>query len=590
VTVANTKRADRPLVDVVVDSDRAAELNRRAVDWPNWYLSRRQLCDLELLACGGFTPLETFLNLHDYESVCATMRLADGTLWPVPVTLDIPADVLVEAERAGTLALREPEGAMLAALEIHEAWRPDLRAEAAAVFGTIDDTHPGVEHLLHRTHDWYVSGDLQVLRLPEHPDLSGLRQTPAEVRAEFARRGWVRVVAFQTRNPMHRAHQQLTVRAARQASANLLIHPVVGIGKPGDVDVRTRVSCYRAILPTYPENSTHLSLLPLAMRMAGPREALWHAIIRRNYGATHFIVGRDHAGPGLDSTGQPFYHPYDAQRLLATHADEVGIDIVPFRRMMYVAERDEYRPEDEVPVGSHVLSISGTELRERLDQGAELPSWFTPPEVAAELQRRYPPRADRGFTIFLTGLSGSGKSTVAARLRTRLLEHTGRAVSLLDGDIVRRHLSPDLDFSREDRDRNVHRIGFVAAEVTKHRGIAICAPIAPFDRARREVRRMVEDGGGFLLVYLATPLDVCEVRDHKGLYAKARAGVIPQFTGVSDPYEVPTDADVVIDTRSETVESATQAIIDRLIELGYLNSPDQYRLLRKASVTASREE
>jgi sulfate adenylyltransferase len=575
VTVAGAKRAAAPLIDLLVDGDRAADLNRRALSWPNWYLSRRQLCDLELLACGGFTPLETFLGEQDYESVCASMRLADGTLWPVPVTLDVPEVVLAAAQKSGALALREPEGTMVAALEIDEAWRPDLRGEAGAVFGTTDEAHPGVEYLLHRTHPWYVSGDLQVLRLPEHPDLSGLRHTPAEVRAEFARRGWDRVVAFQTRNPMHRAHQQLTLRAARQAAANLLIHPVVGIGKPGDVDVRTRVRCYRAILPTYPENSTMLSLLPLAMRMAGPREALWHAIIRRNYGATHFIVGRDHAGPGADSAGQPFYDPYDAQRLLVAHADEVGIEIVPFRRMMYVPEQDEYRPDDEVPVGSQVLSISGTELRRRLDQGDELPSWFTPPEVAAELRRSYPPRAERGFTVFLTGLSGSGKSTVAARLRTRLLEHAGRPVSLLDGDIVRRHLSPDLGFSREDRDRNVLRIGFVAAEVTRHRGIAICAPIAPFDRTRREVRRMVEDGGGFVLVYLATPLEVCEVRDRKGLYAKARAGVIPQFTGVSDSYEVPADADVVIDTRSETVESASQAIIDRLIGLGYLSAADQ---------------
>jgi sulfate adenylyltransferase len=560
-------------VDLLVDDDRAAELSAHAIEWPSWCLSRRQLCDLELLACGGFTPLETFLDRADYESVCETMRLADQTtLWPIPVTLDLPGDVLAAAQRAGYLALRDSEGVMLAALRIHDAWRPDVQAEAAAVFGRCDEAHPGVEHLLHRTHRWYVTGDLEVLRLPDHSNFDGLRRTPEQVRAEFARRGWNRVVAFQTRNPMHRAHQQLTLRAAQQADANLLIHPVVGIGKPGDVDVRTRVRCYRALLPTYPQDQAFLSLLPLAMRMGGPREALWHAIIRRNYGATHFIVGRDHAGPGVDSVGRPFYRPYEAQELVAAHSDEIGITMMPFRRMVYLADLEEYQAEDEIPVGARPISISGTELRERLEHGCDLPSWFTPPEVAAELRRHYPPRVERGFTVFFTGLSGAGKSTIAAMLCARLREHTGRHVSLLDGDMVRRVLSAGLGYSREDRDQNVLRIGFVAAEITKHRGIAVCAPIAPFDRTRLEVRRLVQDAGGFVLVYVATPLDVCERRDRKGLYAKARAGVLTQFTGVSDPYEVPRDADVVLDTHQHTVESATQEIIDRLVDLGYLDA------------------
>jgi sulfate adenylyltransferase len=558
------------LVDLRVGTERAAELSTRAVRWPSWQLTRRQLCDLELLACGAFTPLTTFLGRADYESVCARMRLTDGTLWPIPVTLDIPEDVLAAADRAGTLALRDPEGVMLAALDIREAWRPDLRAEAATVLGSMDDAHPGVEHLLRRTQAWYVSGELEVLRLPERPGLDGLRHTPDELRAELDRRGWHRVVAFQTRNPMHRAHQQLTLRAARQADANLLIHPVAGIGKPGDVDLQTRVRCYRAILPTYPDGSALLSVLPLAMRMGGPREAMWHAIIRRNYGATHFIVGRDHAGPGHDSTGRPFYDPYAGQRLLATHADEIGIEILPFRRMLYLADRGEYCPEDEVPAGSRPLTISGTELRRSLDQGVDLPSWFTPPEVAAELRRRYPPRTQRGFTVFFTGLSGAGKSTIAAALHARLLERTPRHITILDGDVVRQHLSSELGYSRLDRDANVRRIGFVAAEITKHRGIAICAPIAPFDGIRRDVRRMVEEGGGFVLVYVATPLSVCESRDRKGLYAKARAGLVQQFTGVSDRYEAPRDADVVIDTQACGVEAAAQAIIDRLVALGYL--------------------
>lgn len=557
-------------VDLRVGTGRAAELTARAVRWPSWHLTRRQLCDLELLACGAFTPLTTFLGQDDYDSVCAGMRLTDGSLWPIPVTLDIPDDVLAAAERTGALALCDPEGVMLAALEIREAWRPDVRAEAAAVFGSTDEAHPGVEHLLRRTHPWYVSGELEVLRLPNHPGLDGLRRTPAELRAEFARRGWQRIVAFQTRNPMHRAHQQLTLRAAQQARANILIHPVVGIGKPGDVNAQTRVRCYRAILPTYPAGTAMLSVLPLAMRMGGPREALWHAIIRRNYGATHFIVGRDHAGPGHDSAGRPFYGPYESQRLVAAHAEEIGIEVVPFRRMLYLADSREYRAEDELPAGACALSISGTELRQRLDRGAELPSWFTPPEVAAELRRSYPPRTERGFTVFFTGLSGAGKSTIATALWANLIEQTDRHVTLLDGDLVRQHLSSELGYSRQDRNVNVRRIGFVAAEITKHRGIAICAPIAPFDATRREVRRMVEEGGGFLLVHVATPLSVCERRDRKGLYAKARVGVLPHFTGVSDPYESPEDADVVIDTRTQTVESAVRAITDRLVALGYL--------------------
>jgi sulfate adenylyltransferase len=559
-----------PLVDLRVSDVRAAELKALAVGWQSWTLTRRQLCDLELLTCGGFAPLETFLGHEDYLSVCNAMRLVDGTLWPIPVTLDVPADVLAATNPEGALALRDPEGVLLAALWITDAWSADRRAEAALVFSTTDEAHPGVAHLLHRTNRWYVTGTLEVLSMPEHRDLRGLRLTPVQARAEFARRGWQRVVAFQTRNPMHRAHQQLTLRAARDADANLLLHPVVGVGKPGDIDALTRVRCYQAILPSYPPGTALLSLLPLAMRMGGPREALWHAIIRRNYGATHFIVGRDHAGPGVDARGRSFYAPYDAQQLLDEHSAELGLHIMPFRQMVYLPERDEYSPEDELPPGAKVRSISGTEQRQLLTYGAELPSWFTPPAVAAELRRSYPPRGERGFTVFFTGLSGAGKSTIADTLCATLRETVGRHVTLLDGDVVRQHLSSDLGFSRKERDRNVLRIGYVAAEITAHRGIAVCAPIAPYDGARREARSMVESSGGFVLVYVATPLDVCEGRDRKGLYARVRAGLIPQFTGISDPYEVPTDADVVIDTRTQSVDEATQAIIEQLQQLGYL--------------------
>jgi sulfate adenylyltransferase len=387
------------LVDLLVGAERAAGLSWRADAWPGWRLTLRQRCDLELLACGGFSPLRSFLGQDDYASVCETMRLADGTLWPIPVTLDVPEELAARAGPGRTLALRDTDGTLLAVLHVTEAFRPDRAAEAGAVLETTDPAHPGAEYLLRHAHPWYVTGELEVLRLPAHPDFRQFRHTPAQVRAEFARRGWHRVVAFQTRNPLHRAHQELTLRAAREADAHLLIHPVVGITKPGDIDHRTRVRCYQAILPHYPEGRVLLSLLPLAMRMGGPREALWHAIIRMNYGATHFIVGRDHAGPGLNSAGRPFYDPYAAQDLLRLHSQELGLQVMMFRRLVYVPERGAYLPEDEAPADSCVLSISGTELRQRLAEGRDLPAWFTPPEIAGELRRSYPPPGERSTTI-----------------------------------------------------------------------------------------------------------------------------------------------------------------------------------------------
>jgi sulfate adenylyltransferase len=478
--------------------------------------------------------------------------------------------VLREVARTDLLGLRDPEGELLAVLHVQAVWRPNRKAEAQAVLGTTDESHPGVYQLLHRTHSWYVSGALQVLKLPEHRDFVDLRRTPAQLRAHFERSGWDRVVAFQTRNPMHRAHQQLTLRAAESASAKLLIHPVVGIGRPGDIDAVTRIRCYRALLPEYPRGSAMLSILPLAMRMAGPREALWHAIIRRNYGATHFIVGREHASPGFDAQGRRFYSPYAAQELVARHADEVGIEVVPFRRMVYRPSTGGYCAEDEVPAGEQTRSISGTELRRRLSAGDEVPAWFTPPSVAAELRRAFPPRHARGFTVFFTGLSGAGKSTIAERLCAELRDRYGREVTLLDGDLVRDHLSSGLGFSRKDRDRNVLRIGYVAAEITRHRGIAVCAPIAPYEQARREVRELVEAGGGFVLVHVSTSLEVCEHRDRKGLYARARAGLLANFTGVSDAYEVPSSPEIEIDAGEVPLETAVDAILARLRELGYL--------------------
>jgi sulfate adenylyltransferase len=563
------------LVSLITGPDRAAELKTASKDWPSWDLTARQLCDLELLMNGGFSPLRGFMNRADYDSVCAKMHLADGSLWPMPITLDVPEQLAGKLSKGDILALRDPEGVMVAALHIEDVWKPDLAAEAQSVFATTNPEHPGVAHLLRSSQPCYVGGRLEGLELPIHYDYRPLRLTPAELRAEFLRLGWRRIVAFQTRNPMHRAHQELTLRAAKSVEANLLIHPVVGMTKPGDVDHYTRVRCYQALLSHYPHDTVKLALLPLAMRMGGPREAIWHALIRKNYGCTDFIVGRDHAGPGKDSAGKPFYGPYDAQEALIKHQGEIGMGVVPFRMMVYIEELDTFVPEDEVPQGARVKDISGTELRRRLNEGREIPHWFTFSEVAKELKRSYPPRHRQGFAVFFTGLSGSGKSTIANALLVKFLEIGGRPVTLLDGDLVRKHLSSELGFSKEHRDINIRRIGFVAAEIARNGGIAICAPIAPYDIVRKEVRRMVEEGGGFVLVHIATPLEVCELRDRKGLYAKARAGIVKEFTGISDPYEAPADAEVVIDTSEVSPDEAAQRIVLHLEREGYIGAESE---------------
>lgn len=558
------------LVNLLAVSERASELQSQSRGWPSWDLTPRQFCDLDLLMNGGFSPLRGFLGRKDYESVCARMRLADGTLWPIPITLDVTEEFKGKIELGGTIALRDAEGVMLAALHVEEVWQPDVSAEAKMVYGTTSVAHPGVAYLLKQANPWYVSGRLEGVQPPSYYDFPALRHTPADLRTEFRESGWSNVVAFQTRNPMHRAHQELTRRAAEQVGANLLIHPSVGMTKPGDVEYYVRVRCYEALLGSYPEGTAKLSLLPLAMRMAGPREAVWHAIIRRNYGCNHFIVGRDHAGPGADTDGKPFYGPYEAQQLLGRHEKELGVTMVPFPMMVYLQEKDAYVPETEVPEGLSPLNISGTELRKRLTQGADIPSWFSFPQVVEELRRSYPPRDRQGFTVFFTGLSGSGKSTIANVLRVKFLELGGRPVTLLDGDIVRKHLSSELGFSREHRDINIRRIGFVASEITKNGGIAICAPIAPFDVVRKEVRTMIEPAGAFVLVHLSTALEACEARDRKGLYAKARAGIVQQFTGISDPYETPQDAEIVLDTSQMSPQEAAQEIISYLEHHGFL--------------------
>jgi sulfate adenylyltransferase len=564
------------LVQLIAAEERGAELKSHSREWPSWDLTGRQLCDLELLLSGGFSPLRGFMTKADYEGVCHDMRLASGVLWPMPITLDVSEEFAKKLQPGNSkIALRDPEGVMLAVLHVEEVWQPDRKAEAESVFGTASAVHPGVDYLLNRGNPWYVGGKLEGVQDPSHYDFKAIRQTPAELRAEFARMGWRRVVAFQTRNPMHRAHVELTFRAAKMVEANLLIHPSVGMTKPGDVDYFTRVRCYQLLLSKYPAGTAKLSLLPLAMRMGGPREAIWHALIRKNHGVTHFIVGRDHAGPGKDSDGKPFYGPYEAQELLKKHEKDIAVTMVPFSMMVYLENQDTYVPDNEVPAGARVLNLSGTDLRDRLNEGREIPAWFTYPEVVRELRRSYPPRHKQGVTIFFTGLSGSGKSTIANVLLAKFLETGGRPVTILDGDLVRKHLSSELGFSKEHRDINIRRIGYVASEITKNGGIAICAPIAPYDATRKHVRQMIEPYGGFILVHVATPIETCEGRDRKGLYAKARAGLVKEFTGISDPYEVPANAEVVINTAELSAEEAAQEIILHLEQQGFIGvSPE----------------
>jgi sulfate adenylyltransferase len=558
------------LKDLYLSAAEAKAERDKALDLTSYDLSPRQLCDIELLLNGAFSPLEGFLGKADYESVVESMRLADGTLWPVPSTLDVSQAFADGISPGDEIALRDQEGVLIATMRVDDIWTPDKAAEARGVFGTEDVTHPGVHYLMHQAGPVYLGGKLRGVESPVHYDFRHLRDTPAELRQRFTKLGWRKIVAFQTRNPMHRAHQELTFRAARDVEANLLIHPVVGMTKPGDVDHFTRVRCYEKLLGHYPEQTTTLSLLPLAMRMGGPREALWHALIRKNYGCTHFIVGRDHAGPGKDSEGQDFYGPYDAQEMLTEYKDEIAIEMVPFQMVVYVEDRAQYVPVDETREGETVLNISGTEFRRRLQEGLEVPHWFSYTEVIEELRKTHPPRHKQGFTIFFTGLSGAGKSTIANALMVKLMELGGRRVTLLDGDIVRKNLSSELGFTREHRDLNILRIGYVASEISKNGGIAICAPIAPYAATRRQVRDAVESVGGFVEIHVATPLETCEERDHKSLYAKARAGIIKEFTGISDPYEAPENAEMVIDTRRMSPDEAAHRIIVKLESLGYI--------------------
>jgi len=541
-----------------------------AKDHASITLDERAICDLELLAVGGFSPLKTFMGKADYDRVVREQRLADGTLWPLPIVLPVKPGDGVEVGK--TVALRDIYGNLLAFLHVEEIYEADKQAEAQHVFGTLDKKHPSVAYL-DRIPNHYASGRLEVVRTPPHYDFVELRRTPRELREYFESLGWSKIVAFQTRNPLHRAHEELTKRAAEQIGGGLLIHPVVGVTKPGDVDHYTRVRCYRALVDNYYEKgSVVLSLLPLAMRMGGPREVLLHAIIRRNYGCTHFIVGRDHAGPGKDSTGQPFYGPYAAQEAMAKYKDEIGMEMVDFKMMVFLPDENRYAPVDEVPEGTKTANISGTQVRDDyLAKGLQLPEWFSRPAVAEILNETNPPLFRQGLTIWFTGLSGSGKSTVAHGLVERLAEY-GRNCSFLDGDEIRTHLSKGLGFSKEDRDTNIRRVGYVAGLVAQHGGTTLCSVISPYKAIREEARKMSK--GNFVEVYCSTPIEVCEQRDVKGMYAKARAAVAAGkpmgFTGVDDPYEAPENPEVTLDTGKLNVDQCVDKIVEKLLELGYI--------------------
>ncbi len=555
------------LIDLVVRGEGRDALILAANRLASVQLSPRSVCDLELLATGAFSPLDRFMGRADYTRASEEMRLANGLPFPIPVPLPLN---LPDGVRAGQeIVLRSPSNELLAVMRVDEVFERDATREALQVFGTMDGRHPLVAEMA----SWprhCVSGTLRVVNLPGHHDFPELRRTPAQVRALLQKLGHANVVAFQTRNPIHRAHEELTKQAASRVQGTLLIQPVVGLTKPGDVDHYTRTRTYKILVERYyDQDRTILSLLPLAMRMAGPREAVWHAIIRRNYGATHFIVGRDHASPGVDSHGRPFYGPYDAQELMRRLEGEIGVAMIPFKELVYLPDEARYVEGDQVRPGARVASISGTQVRtDYLGNGKKLPAWFTRPETAAILAKLAPPMHQRGFCIWFTGLSGAGKSTIAEILAVLLMEH-GRQVTLLDGDTVRTHLSKGLGFGKEDRDVNIRRIGFVAAEIVRHHGAAVCAAVSPYRATRNEVRAMV-GGDQFVQVFVDTPLEVCEQRDVKGMYARARRGEIKGFTGIDDPYEAPVNPEIRVTTTDCTPEENARRIVSHLLERGFL--------------------
>ena len=560
----------KTLVSFHLSADELSEYSELSNKTSSLTLSLKQQCDLEMISNGAFSPLSTFNNQKDYEEILLNNRLSNGLVWPIPIVLDVPDQFLKSLDKNEYISLRNAEGFLLAILKVNEFWAPDKKEEANSVFKSNDPNHPGVDYLFNHTNNNYISGELVPIQSNKYFDFTHLRKSPQEVRDFFRLNNWKDVIAFQTRNPMHRAHFELTKLAMDEHNSKLLIHPVIGISKPGDIDHFTRVKCYQHIIKYYPENSVELSLINLAMRMAGPKEALWHAIIRQNYGCNRIIIGRDHAGPGVNAEGKPYYQPYDAQELIARYQEELEIKMVPFKEMVFAKNKKTFLPLDKIEQNDPIEKLSGTQFKELLQQRTEIPSWYSFPEVIHELRKRFPKLHNQGLTVFFTGLSGAGKSTLANAIMYKLMETEDRPITLLDGDIVRQHLSSELGFSKEDRDIHVKRIGYVASEITKHGGVAICAPIAPYSNTRKVVRNMIDEVGSFVEIHVATPLSVCEERDVKGLYKQARAGKILDFTGVSDPYEEPENPEITVDTSDITVEESSALILDKLRSLKLL--------------------
>jgi sulfate adenylyltransferase len=557
--------------DLLVPEDRAEALREASLGFASLTLSKRQMCDLELLISGGFAPLDGFMDRVTYESVLTDTRLPGGGVWPLPITLDVSEAFAEKVAPGQQIALRDPEGFMPAVMTVTDIWRPGKQAEAQAVFGTRSGSHPGVRHLLEQEGPVYLGGRVEGIQLPAHHDFESLWDTPEELKHLFRKMGWRRVLAVHSSNPMHRLEREVILQIAKDQQAHILLHPAVGVTKPGDLHYYARVHCYKALRRRFPHDMAALSLLPLAMRMAGPKEALWHAIVNRNFGATHFMVGPDHASPPA-SGGDGFYGKYEAQEYVAGFAEEIGIEPVPVREHAYVPQRGRFMADVDIEQqGLEARAMNSREFMNRLIRDQEIPEWFSYPEVIEELRRVYPPRSRQGITLFFTGLSGSGKSTLANIVFAKLIEAGSRPVSLLDGDIVRQNLSSELGFSKAHRDINIRRIGFVASEITKNRGVAICAPIAPYAETRAAVRNMIEPHGAFIEIHVSTPLEVCEGRDRKGLYAKARKGIIPEFTGISDPYDVPQNPEIRIDTSQFAPAEAAQSIMLYLLKEGYLD-------------------
>jgi len=566
--------SDGQLVDLLLPkgTDEWTRVRNESAALPELVLSHRHMCDIELLLNGGFSPLTGFMGKAEYDGVVENMRLPNGTLFPVPINLDISKAKAEEIEKSGkdSVVLKDQEGNPLAVMKVSDMWTPDKKREGDLCWGG-DPEHPAVDFLNKLTHDIYLGGSLTGLSLPPHYEYAELRKTPAETRAMFEQRGWNKVCAFQTRNPMHRAHFELTLQALEMdPEMKMLVHPVVGMTKPGDIDHHTRVKCYKHIMPKFPAGRADLVVYPLAMRMGGPREAVWHGIIRKNYGATHFILGRDHAGPGSNSSGQDFYGPYDARDFAMKYEDEIGLKLLPFEMMVYTPEHERYYPVNKVPEGLKQLKLSGTEVRRRLKTGEDIPEWFSFAPVVDILRKAHPPHHKKGFCILFTGLSGSGKTTVANALQERLMEVQDRPVTVLDGDLVRQLLSSGLGFSKEDRMLNIKRIGYVASLIVKSGGAVIAAPIAPHAEARDDFRRFIEEFGGHFETHLSTPLETCEVRDRKGLYKRARSGSLKNFTGIDDPYDIPVNPEIRIDTATSSVANSVDSIIGKLTEEGYL--------------------